>query len=120
MGGLLGNFGLYVMQLKDSVSSAKNSAARATLQGKLEKLVDAKLLLCSAFLTDVLAEAKKFSLLTQEKNVNVVECCGINKIQLRATPEKIQDSNGYILTLSNFKSIFNAVESQEDEDGKPL
>ena len=38
---LLEKFGLYVGHLKDSKSSAKN-AARATLQGKLKKLVDAK------------------------------------------------------------------------------
>ena len=53
--------------------SANNSAPRATLQEKLKKLVDAKILLCSAFFRDVLAEAKKFSLLTQEKNVNVIK-----------------------------------------------
>ena len=66
MGRLLEKFGLYVGHLKDSTSSAKNSAARATLLGKLIKLVDAKVLLPSAFFTEVLAEAKRFSLLTQE------------------------------------------------------
>ena len=66
MGRLLEKFGLYVGHLKDSSSSAKNSAARATMLGKLKKLMDAKILLRSAFFTEVLAEAKKFSLLTQE------------------------------------------------------
>ena len=70
MGRLLGKFGLYMEHFKDSMSLAKNSATRATVQGKLKKLVDAKVLLCFAFLTGVLAEGKKFSLLTQEKNVN--------------------------------------------------
>ena len=34
---LLEKFGLYVGHLKDSTSSAKNSAARGTLQWKLKK-----------------------------------------------------------------------------------
>ena len=55
-----------------TTSSANNSAGCATLQGKLKKLVDAKVL-CSAFFKEVLAEAKKFGLLTQVKNVNVIK-----------------------------------------------
>ena len=51
IGGLLEKFGLYVGQLKDSTSSSKNSAAPATEQGKLKKLVDVKVLLCYAFFT---------------------------------------------------------------------
>ena len=37
VGRLLEKFGLYVGHLKDSTSSAKNTAASATLQGKLKK-----------------------------------------------------------------------------------
>ena len=70
MGRLLEKFGLHMEHFKDSMSLAKNSATHATVQGKLKKLVDAKVLLRFAFLTGVLAEGKKFSLLTQEKNVN--------------------------------------------------
>ena len=66
IGRLLEKFGLYVGHLKDSTSSAKNSAARATLLETFKKLVDAKVLPRSAFFTEVLAEAKKLSLLTQE------------------------------------------------------
>ena len=61
---LLEKLGLYVGHFKDSTSSAKNSAALATMQGKLKKLVDARILLLSAFFNDILTEAKKFSLLT--------------------------------------------------------
>ena len=91
---LLEKFVLYVGHLKDSKSSAKN-AARATLQGKLKKLVVAKVLLRSAFL----AEAKKFSLLTQEKNVNVLNSFNaveLTKSNYQRLLKKIQDSNEYI------------------------
>ena len=67
MGRLLEKCGFYVGYWKDSRSSTKNFAAHATLQGKQKILVDTKVLLCFTFFTDVLAEAKKFSLVTQEK-----------------------------------------------------
>ena len=73
LGRLLEKFGLYMEHLKDSTSSAKNSATPATLQRKLKKLVDIKVLLRSEFFTNVLNEAKKFSSLTQEKHVNVIK-----------------------------------------------
>ena len=92
--------------MKESRTSAKNSAARANLQEKLKKLVDAKVFLRSAFFTDVLAEAKKFSLLTQEKNVNVIK---LTKSNYERLLKKIQDSNDNILTLPNFKIIIDAV-----------
>ena len=96
MGRLLEKFTLYVGYLKDSTSSAKNSAARATLQGKLKKLVDSKVLLRFAFFVDVLAEAKKFSLLTQEKNVNVIKLLDAvesAKSNYERLLKKIQGSN---------------------------
>ena len=73
LGRLLEKFGLYMGHLKDSTSSAKNSATPATLQRKLKKLVDIKVLLRPEFFTNVLNEAKKFSSLTQEKHVNVIK-----------------------------------------------
>ena len=66
-------FGFYVQHLNSCVATAKNSNARATVEGKLKKLVDAKVLLRAAFFTDVLSEAKRFSLITQEKNINVIK-----------------------------------------------
>ena len=122
VGRLLEKFGLYVGHLKDSTSSAKNTAASATLQGKLKKLVDAKGLPRSTFFTDVLAEAKKFGLLTQEKNVNVTMKNAVEstKSNYELLMKKIQDSNDYILTLPNFKIIIDVIESNEDEDGESL
>ena len=84
--------------------------------------MDAKGLLRSAFFTDVLAEAKKFGLLTQEKNVNVTMKNAVEstKSNYELLMKKIQDSNDYILTLPNFKIIIDVIESNEDEDGEPL
>ena len=69
MGRVVEKFGLYVQHLKGNIPTIKSSNDRATVQGKLNKLVDAKVLLRSAFLTDVLAEAKRFSLISQKKDI---------------------------------------------------
>ena len=102
---------MHVGHLKDSRSSAKNSATRTTLQRKLKKLVGTKVL-CSAFFKDLLIEAKKFSLLTQEKNVNIIKFLNAvksTKSNYKQLLKKIQDSNDYILTLPNFKIVIDAV-----------
>ena len=50
-------FGLYVEHLSSCVSTTKNSTARATVEGKLKKLVDASKFYCEQRFSDVLAEA---------------------------------------------------------------
>ena len=47
-------FGLYAQHLKGTIPTIKPSNDRATVQGKLNKLVDVKVLLRSNFVTDVL------------------------------------------------------------------
>ena len=66
-------FGLYVEHLNSYVATTKNSTVHATVEGKLKKLAGAKVLLRAASFTDVLVEAKRFSLITQEKKINVIK-----------------------------------------------
>ena len=63
MGRVIEKFGLYTQHLQHSIDTAKNSKDRATLQGKFTKLIIARFLLRCALFTDVLAEAKHFSLI---------------------------------------------------------
>ena len=69
-GNLLERFGLFVGHLKDYMCSAKNFAARASENWKNWRMQS---FLCSGFITDILAEAKKFSLLMQDENVSVIK-----------------------------------------------
>ena len=66
MGRVIEKFGLYTQHLQHSIDTAKKSQDRVTLQGKFTKLINTKSLLRCALFTDVLAEAKHFSLITQE------------------------------------------------------
>ena len=57
-------FGLYCVHLNGIISTTTNSKEKVTLDGKFNELVDGKVLLRWALFTDILAEAKKFSLST--------------------------------------------------------
>ena len=72
MGRVIEKFGLYTQHLQHSVDIAKKSQDRTTLQGEFTKLINAKFLLRCALFTDVLAEAKHFSLITQEQNIDII------------------------------------------------
>ena len=65
MGRMIDKFGLYTRHLKAFISREKNSKNKATVKGKLDKLLDAEVILRSAFLKDVLAPAKMFSQLEE-------------------------------------------------------
>ena len=56
----------------DFISREKNSKTKATVQGKLNKLLDAQVILRSAFLKDVLTPAKVFSLITRRKKTQTL------------------------------------------------
>ena len=71
MGRVIEKFGFYAQYLQHSIDTAKKSQDRATLQEKFTKLINAKFLLRCALVTNVLAEAKRFSLITQEQNIDV-------------------------------------------------
>ena len=72
IGRVIEKFGLYTQYLQHSIDTAKKSQDRATLQGKFTILINAKFLLRCALFTDVLAEAKHFSLITQEQNIYII------------------------------------------------
>ena len=71
MGCLTEKFGLYTMHLQNVITATCSSKDRSTLEGKFKKLIDAKVLLCSALFKDVLADAKIFSLLMQ--NIDILK-----------------------------------------------
>ena len=55
MSRLVDKFGLYVRHLKEFIGAEKNTKTKATVKGKLDKILDAQVLLQSALLKDSLA-----------------------------------------------------------------
>lgn len=68
---LVDKFGLYCQHLQHAIPKIKNSKDRTTLQGKFEKLINAKVL-CFGFFSDILSAAKVFHLTTQKSDINIV------------------------------------------------
>ena len=65
-------YGSYCQHLQHAITDTKKSKDKALLQGKFNKLVDAKILLCSYFFLDVLTPTKIFSLQTQNSNISII------------------------------------------------
>ena len=70
---VVNKYGLYCQHLQHTITDTKKSKDRATLQGKFNKLVDAKVFLHSCFFIDVLTPAKIFSLQTQKSDVSIID-----------------------------------------------
>ena len=96
---MIDKFGLYTRYLKDFISRKKSSKNKATVKGKLDKLLDAQVILRSAFLTDVLAPAKLFSLVTQKEDPNIMEI--VESVE--------QTKREYTKLLKKFKRNQNSV-----------
>ena len=123
MACVIDKFGLYTQHLHDFVSREKNSKIKATVQGKLNKLLDAQVILRSAFLKDVLTPAKVFSLVTQKEDPNIIETVeSIEKTEkdykkLLKTFEQNQDS---VFELPTLKAVIPEIEGNDDIDGEHL
>ena len=123
MGRVIEKFGLYTQQhLQHSIDTAKNSKDRATLQGKFTKLINAKFLLRCALFTDVLAEAKHFSLITQEQNIDIIRILDSvenTKHNYERLLKKLRKNPAYVFQLPTVKLVTEEIESN-DEDGEPM
>ena len=71
MDHLIEEFELYFVLL-NNISSTTNSKEKATSEGKFIKLLHAKVHLSCALFTDILAEVKKFSLISQKSDINII------------------------------------------------
>ena len=108
MGRLVDKFGLYTRHLKEFIDREKNSKTRATVQGKLNKLLDAQVLLRSAFLKDVLSPAKVFSLITQKKDPHIIETVeGVEQTKraYRRLLKKFQHDNSQVNILNFYMLV---------------
>ena len=118
MGRVVEKFGLYIQHLKGTIPTIKQSNDRAIVQGKLNKLVDAKVLLRSAFLSDVLTEAKRFSLIFQKKDIKVIkmlDAMETTKSNYQGFLAKLKKRPQFIFKLLNLKLVIDAISSSEDE-----
>ena len=70
---LVDKCGLYTSHFQNVTADTTKQTDCALLQGKFEKLFGAKVFLWVTFSLDTLAEAKKFSLLTQKRDISITD-----------------------------------------------
>ena len=115
-------FGLYIQHLQHSIDTVKKSQDRATLQGKLTKLINAKFLLRCVLFTDVLAEAKHFSLITQEQYIDIIRILDSvenTKHNCERLLKKLRKNPAYLFQLPTVKLVTEEIESN-DGNGEPM
>ena len=92
------------------------------MRGKFEKLIDAKVLLCSGFFSDILSAAKTFSLTTQKSDINfiaIVENVELTKQGYEKLLKKFKGNPETIFTdLPTLSTIITEIEG--NEDGEPI
>ena len=122
MDHLIEKFGLYCVHLNNIISTTSNSKENATLEGKFNKLVDAKVLLRCALFIDILAEAKKFNLITQKTDINVINILDLvksTKNNYERLFRKLSKNQDLVFQLLTLRLVIDAIESN-DEDGDAL
>ena len=76
---------------------------------------------CALF-TDVLAEAKHFSLITQEQNIDIIHILDSvenAKHNCKCLLNKLLKNPAYVIQLPTVKLVTEEIESN-DEDGEPM
>ena len=123
MGRVVDKYGLYTRHLSEFISREKNSKTKATVQGKLNKLLDAQVLLRSAFLKDLLTPAKIFSLITQKEDPNIIETVESvekTKKEYKKLFRKLKQNQESVLELPTLKAVISEIDGSADMDGESL
>ena len=122
MGHIIEKFGLCTQHLQHSINTAKKFQDCTTLQGKFTKLINAKFLLWCALFTDVLAEAKHYSLITQEQNIDIIHILDLvenTKHNYEHLLKKLRKNPADVFQFPTVKLVTEEIESN-DENGEPM
>ena len=79
-GKLSDKFGVYIAHLGNIIADTSKQCDCATLQAKHNKLIEANVLLRSAFLSDLLLPAKALSPSTQKENTDIITIANLVRI----------------------------------------
>ena len=120
---MIDKFGLCTRHLHDFISRGKNSKTKPTVQGKLNKLLDAQVILRSAFLKDVLTPLKVFSLVMQKEDPNIIETVeSVKKTEkdYKKLLKKFEQNQDSVFELTTVKAVIAEIEENDDMDGEHL
>lgn len=99
---------VYVHNLNEVEVETPKSADCTILQGKITKLMDARLLLQSGFFLDMLTEAKCLSMITQEKSIsimNLLDAFETRKSSYECLLKKVKKNLVFIFELASLEPV---------------
>ena len=118
MARLNDKFGIYVTQIKNSIEDRKCAAAdRVVLQGKLNALTQAGVVLRSVLLTDILEPAKKLSLISQKESNDInttVNALKRTREKYKRWQEMFAENPKEIFNLPTLKRILNQMDTENN------
>ena len=120
---LIDKFGVYVKQIENSIEQSKTSSDKATLQGKLNGLTNAAVLLRSAFLSDILQPAKIISLVSQKASSDIIattDSIKHGKEKYQRWKKRFTTNPEKIFELSSLKTVLEKIDEEHCYQGVHL
>ena len=115
---LTDKFRVYAAQIKNSIDARNCTAAdRAVLQGKLNALTQASVILRSALLTDILEPAKKLSLISQKESgdiISMVNALKRTRDKYGRWQTKFAENPEEVFQLPTLKRVLNQMDTENN------
>lgn len=121
---MVDKLGVYVQHIENIIAdTSKKACDRDALSGKVKKLKSAALLLRSAVFVDLLDSARKFSLVSQQKDVNillVVDKLDDTILHYQLLFKKLKKDVNFVFELPTVKSVLSKIDGDGCYQGVTL
>ena len=111
-------FGLYTQHIQNIIADTTKELHPAKLQGKFNKLIESKVILQAAFLLDILAEAKVFSLCTQKADADIIDITDAaqsTQHHYNGLKKKLKKDPELVVKLPTLVSVLSEIKKNDTE-----
>ena len=111
-------FGLYTQHIQNIIADTTKELHPAKLQGKFNKLIESKVILQAAFLLDILAEAKVFSLCTQKADADIIDITDAaqsTQHHYNGLKKKLNKDPELVVKLPTLVSVLSEIKKNDTE-----
>ena len=120
MSGLVDKFGLYLQHFETIISDTTKKTDKAILEGKRKQLTDASILHRSALFIDLLEPAKKFSILSQREDFNIidmVDCLDDMLLSYQFRKRSVDNGPDVVDSFPNVEKLLKNIKITTSENG---
>ena len=107
-----------MQHIQNIIADTTKQLDRAKLQGKFNKLIESKVILRAAFLLDILAEAKIFSLCTQKADTNIndiTDAAQSTQCHYNQLKKKLDKDPEFVFKLPTLASVLSEIKENNGE-----